>query len=1024
MRLNRRAQLAQLGLGLGLASLAVAAGAQAVQRLPYIVQLNEAPAAAYEGGIAGLAATRPAPGQRINVQAPAVQAYLRHVATKVDAVAATVPAANVYQRYGVVVSGFAAMLTPAELDQLTRTPGVRAITADEARKPDTSYTTSGFLGLAAPGGAWSQTDAAGQALKGEGVIIAMVDGGIWPENVSVSDKVGADGKPVPSYAEGTVVYDALPVGRYKGSCQAGEAFNATMCNNKLVGAQNFNATAKAIRPALQFVNEYDSPRDAGGHGTHTLTTAGGNANSDVFDGGTQFTLSGVAPRARLAVYKVCNQIRGADGVVNGSCFSGDSVAAIEKAVADGVNVINYSISGSQTSVNDIVEQAMKGATKAGVFVSMSAGNSGGNTVAHISPWVATVGNSTHDRNTEATVSLGGGATVRGASMQSVGLPATALIWSRDAGSGAVAAEPGSNLAMCLGATDGVPALLDPDKVRGKILVCDRGSNVLVNKVDNARIAGAVGVIILNRPAEGAVIASSNTTLMVAASLPLVHASIEHFAAVTAEARRAGGTAAFGPGLQVAGLVAPVMATSSSRGPNRGDTSIMKPDITAPGTDIIAGYVPDGLTVAERAELIAGTATGRQGANMISGTSMSAPHVAGAAALLRQARPTWSPSAIKSALMTSASQNVKLSSGVADTNRWGYGAGHLNPNAALATTVVYDITPAQYDAYNTGALPGANLNLPSLTAANIQAPVTLTRRLTNLGSAAVTLNAVMTPLAGIDTVVTPTTLTIQPGATAAYTVRFTRTTAPTGTYRFGSLTWSGSGQTLVSPVAARWLAMVVYNTLDETRATGSRLFTVGTGFSGTMLTNATGLVPATRLAGNVAKGKSVCAPFVIPAGAVAARVQMFNSETEGGAAADLDLEIRNAAGTVLAISESNTSNELISLTSPAAASYQACVVGFRPVGATANFVLNTWVVGPAVGAQTLKAAGPKTAYLGGMASVVASWSVAPGARYLGRIVYVQASTGVVQAGTTLFVDTTANAAALQAAAPVERIKHER
>ncbi len=1019
-------RIKQIALGAALLATALTVGAQSAQRKPYIVQIAAAPAAAYEGGISGLTATRPAAGQRINVQAPAVQAYLRHVSTKVDSVVAAVPAARVYHRYGVAFSGFAAMLTPAELDKLTKTPGVRAIEADQAMPQTTSYTTSNFLGLGAAGGAWSRTDSAGRAVKGEGVIIAMVDGGIWPENVSVSDKVDADGKPVPYFAAGTVVYDPLPAGRYKGICQAGEAFTAAMCNNKLVGAQNFNATMKIVAPDL--VNEYDSVRDAGGHGTHTLTTAGGNANSDVSVAGSQFTLSGVAPRARLAAYKVCNQIRAADGTVNGSCYSGDSMAAIDKAVADGVDVINFSIGGDGVSVNGLVAQAMKGATKAGVFVSASAGNSGpGNTVAHVSPWVATVGNSTHDRFTEATVTLlgapGNGYAATGPSFQTSGLPAAPLILSTAAGRPGV--DPNSvQLKQCFGPADGAASLLDPAKVAGKILVCYRGGNAFVNKASNAKAAGAVGYIAQNVAI--ATPASATSLFLVSAVIPMVHLQTTHEVQVFAHAA-AGGMASFSAGVQVAGVVAPVMAGTSSRGPNRGDSNILKPDITGPGTDIIAGYVPENLTQDERAALIAGTAFGRQGANMISGTSMSAPHVAGAAALLKQLNPTWSPSAIKSALMTSAAQSVKLANGAADTNRWGFGAGHLNPNSALSTSVIYDITPAQYDAYNAGILPSLSLNLASITASNVLGSTTVTRRITNAGAASVTLNATAA-LTGFNVTVSPSTLTLAAGASANYSVTIARTNAPFNTYRFGNLTWAGSGQTVVSPLTARSTSLVAYTAIDDTRSAGSRIFTVGTGFTGPMVTTPTGMVPATRTNGNVAENAEVCTPLVVAAGGLALRAQLFNSETQEGAATDLDLDVYSVAGngtrTLVGSSGNGDSNELVSVTSPAAGNYQACVFGYGTVGASANFVLSTWVVGPAVGPQTLKAAGPSNATLGGTASVVAAWSVAPGARYLGRIVYSQTVGGAALGGTTLFVDATSGAAAQQAAAPVFRNKEVR
>ena len=704
----------RIALGLGLVALAATAGAQAGQRKPYVIELADAPVAAYNGSITGLKATRPAAGTRLNVDASAVQAYTAFLQTKQAQAAALVPNAQITYRYKNVVNGFAAWLTDDEFAKLAASPGVRAITVDSARKVDTNYTPK-FLGINGPGGAWSQVDAGGKAIKGENVILGHVDGGVWPEDPSVSDKVDAKGKPISSHLSGTVVYAPLPAGRYRGTCQTGEGFNPSMCNNKLIGAQYFNTTFKLAQSlGIVVINplEYlDSPRDQNGHGTHTLTTAGGNENVDVVVSGTPISnISGIAPRARLAAYKACWNNAANTG---GSCFQSDTVAAIDKAVADGVDVINFSISGSQTSVRDVVETAFANAALSGVFVSASAGNSGpANTVAHSSPWIITVGNSTHDRYTEATVTLGTGGTAQGASFQTQGVSAKPLIWSRDAGFGA-AAEQGSNQALCLGAADGVAALLDPAKVAGKIIVCDRGGNVLVNKVANAQAAGAVGVIIQNTPV------SANTTPLITGVLPTVHLPVSAFAAVTAEARKAGGTAAFGGSFQVTGVVAPVMASSSSRGPNMADPDVLKPDITAPGTDIIAAFANQSITPAQREQIIAGTLIPEPAADMISGTSMSSPHVAGTAALLIQANPTWSPFAIKSALMTSALQSVKLANGTPDLNRWGFGAGHLNPNGALATKVVYDSDYYEYINYYNGAISGRALNLPSLTYANVR-----------------------------------------------------------------------------------------------------------------------------------------------------------------------------------------------------------------------------------------------------------------------------------------------------------------
>lgn len=987
----------RIALGLGLAALVAAAGAQAAPRKPYVIELADAPVAAYTGNIAGLAATRPAIGTQLRVDSSAVQAYTAYLQTKQSQAAALVPNAQITYRYKNVLNGFAAWLTDAEFAKLAASPGVRAITVDSARKVDTNYTPR-FLGISNPGGAWSQMDAGGAHIKGENVILGHVDGGVWPEDPSVSDKVDALGKPVSSHLPGTVVYNPLPPGRYTGTCQTGEGFTPSMCNNKLVGAQYFNETFKLAQSlGIVVINplEYlDSPRDQSGHGTHTLTTAGGNENVDVVVSGSPISkISGIAPRARLAAYKVCWNNAANTG---GSCFSSDSVAAIDQAVADGVDVINFSISGSQTSVRDAVETAFANAALAGVFVSASAGNSGpGNTVAHNSPWIITVGNSTHDRYTEATVTLGTGATAQGASFQTQGVSSKTLIWSRDAGFGADPAAQGSNQALCFGAADGQPALLDPAKVAGKIIVCDRGGNVLVNKVANAQAAGAVGVIIQNTPV------SANTTPLITGVLPTVHLPVSAFAAVTTEAH-AGGTASFSPSFLVAGVPAPVMASTSSRGPNKADPDVLKPDITAPGTDIIAAYANQSITPAQRAQIIAGTLVPEPAADMISGTSMSSPHVAGAAALLIQANPSWSPFAIKSALMTSAMQTVKLADGTLDPNRWGFGAGHLNPNGALDTKLVYDSDYFEYFNYYNGAIAGRVLNLPSLTHANVVGVGSLTRKLTNRGAATATYTVSAT-LPGFNVTVAPASLTLAPGQTKPYTATLIRNGSPIGAYAFGALTWSDGVVSVRSPLTAKAESLVALSSVTDTRNIGTKAFTVGTGYDGGFTSTATGLVPAQRNAGSVATGAEACYAFAVPAAAKMLRVQLFNSETTGGAASDLDVTLYRGATTV-ASSAGATSDELISINSPTAANnYEACVEGYAPVNGLADFTLNVWVVGPTVTPSTLRAAGPSKVYTGGTATVAISWNVAAGARYLGVVEYANPTVAGVIGRTTVFID---------------------
>lgn len=1018
-----------LVIGAALAGLALSASAQ-LARKPYIVQLADAPVAAYAGGVAGYAATKPAPGARLNASAAAVQAYTAYLDGRQSAVAASIGSAPVTYRYKNILNGFAAWLTDAELAKLTTSTGVRAIFADQAMPVDTSYTPT-YLGInAAPNGVWTRQDASGRAIKGEGVIVAHLDTGVWPENASFSDRVDGAGKPIASHLPGTVVYGAPPAA-WAGACQAGQGFTAANCNNKLIGARYFNATWKqavALNIVRTWSGEYlDSPRDADGHGSHTLSTSGGNEGVAANVVGSTFTISGIAPRARVAAYKVCytattaltNDIPNPNGA---SCFQSDSAAAADQAVLDGVDVINFSIGGNRAAFNGVVDVAFANASFAGVFVATSAGNSNvfpGNasTVAHVAPWTMTVGNSTHDRFTVATATLGNGTTATGPSFQTGGLPSKPLILATDAGVAPYASLSDADkiaLARCYTAADrasiaplaSAAAALDPAKVAGKIVVCYRGGNVLVNKTQEVADGGGAGAIILNIPAgilpPPANGASANTTFNIAHAVPTVHLPAADAAAVIGYATGGAGTASFGPGTQVAGVIAPVMADTSSRGPNQADPNLLKPDITAPGTDIIAAYTNTSITPQQRLDIIAGTLIPGPGADMISGTSMAAPHVAGAAALLRQANPSWSPYAIKSALMTSAQQTVKLANGVADPSPWGYGAGHLNPNGALDTRVVYDQSITDHIDYYFGAINGRQLNTASLTYANVVGVGSLQRTLTNKGSTAVTYSATAS-LPGFLVTVAPAALTIPPGGSASYTVTMRRTTAAMEQWSFGHVTWAGSGLPAVrSPLSAKPSMFVGLSSVTDTRNVGTKVFTVAFGYTGSLITLPIGLVPATTFDGRVVTNQRQCFAFAVPAGARQLRAQLFNTDTEGGSASDLDLTVFRGTATV-GTSGNVASNELVTLVNPtAAADYSACVDGYDPVNGSAGYRLSVWVVGP-TSPGTLSAFGPKRVVTGGVASIGVSWNVAAGARYLGVVDYRDTAGATPIGSTTVFID---------------------
>ncbi|MES2116863.1 MAG: NF038120 family PEP-CTERM protein, partial [Pseudomonadota bacterium] len=840
VRLSRLSPLSRLSrlsrLALLLAGMALDAHADE-QRRPYLVQLHGQPVASYTGTMAGLPATRPAPGQRLDLHGAAVQRYTGYLLRHQDAVRSLVAGAPLLHRYQVVLNGFAALLTDDEVRRLQADANVARITADVPHRPLTNYTPT-FLGLDQPDGLWHQLGGPGHA--GEDVVIGMIDTGVWPENPAYADRVDADGHP--SFAPGASLVYGPPTG-WHGSCQVGEGFTVANCNNKLIGARYFDAGFQASGKTLHW-SEFRSPRDSlgnpagqGGHGSHTSSTAGGNHGVPANVAGIPMgQVSGMAPRARLAMYKVCWTYNDpGDDAGQNSCWTSDSVAAIEQAVLDGVQVINYSISGSNT-IADPVEQAFLHAANAGVFVAASAGNAGpGDTVTHLSPWLTTVGASTHNRVMQATVTLGNGAHYEGASLNTTALPAgTPIVRAEDAG--LAGADPTAvKLCFSAGTNGGHPAL-DLAKAAGKIVVCTRGTSARVDKSLAVLQAGGVGMVMVDNGA--GLVAEVH-------AVPTIHVTAADGAQIQAYAQTPGASAAFGTfRIAIGTTPAPVMANFSSRGPNLFDPNVLKPDLTAPGVDILAGVTP-ALTMAQRADIVNGTLVPPPAWAFYQGTSMSSPHVAGVAALLRQRHPGWSPAAVKSALMTSATPTFPDSiTGMAQgTLPWGQGAGHLNPNGAVDPGLVYDLGPADYQKYLCGtglstdcaggAVASYNLNLASITVNNVLGTTVVSRAVTNVGAAMATYTASV-EVPGYTAVVTPASLTLAPGQTLPFTVALTRAGAPDNVWQYGKLRWSDGSHVVTSPVTVRSGRPVDAPAFTHsTLATASRAIGITTGFSGRM-----------------------------------------------------------------------------------------------------------------------------------------------------------------------------------------------
>ncbi|HEX5683792.1 MAG TPA: S8 family serine peptidase, partial [Ideonella sp.] len=897
-------------------------------------------------------------------------------------------------------NGFAARMSAAEAARALADPAVLSVEKTREVVADTA-TTPDFLGLtkpAAEGGLWAK------GITGENVIIGVLDSGVWPESKSFSDRD----------ASGKLTYGPNPGIWHGRKCHPGEGWTASMCNQKLIGAQFFCASrgCDGVLP-----HEFMSPRDYNGHGTHTASTAGGNENVATTGASALFgSVSGIAPRARIAAYKVCWD-NGAGGC---GANSGDSVAAIDQAVADGVDVINFSISGSQTSIVDPVEVAFLNAATAGVFVAASAGNSGpGNAVAHNSPWLTTVGASTHDRFFKADATFGDGSVYNGAS-QSKGLAATSTILSTDA------VAPGKTLEdarLCF------VGGLDPVKVAGKVVVCDRGTSARTDKSLAVLQAGGVGMVLTNTPA-GLPGGGSDTLNDDAHWIPTVHLPIANRDAVRAYAGLPGATAAMGVAAQAPGVVAPVMAAFSSRGPNLATPTVMKPDITAPGVAILAAYAATQPDQAYHDGIIDGSVVPDPVAEYLQGTSMSSPHIAGMAALLKQKHPNyWGPASIKSALMTSAGP-VKLADGIPDNAFAGYGAGHANPNGSIDPGLLYQIDPTDYWRYlcgqgliaadsptcqSLGSIDATDLNLASFSA-DVPGSVTFRRTVRNLTGGPATFNASIN-VAGFSASVNPPSLVLEKGQKGRFTVTLTGNGAVQGAWNQGTLVWSDGTHHVRSPIMARLTNFAGPTQLTSTLAADTLKTRYQFGFTGDLSSQSGGLMPAIRSDGVVAKspnsnGDAACRAneagttkfnFNVAAGTLAARFALYDADTSGHGSDDLDLFIYDQGGTLVASSAGATAEEMATLRMPGGGSYTACVHGFAPAdGVSTSFTLSSWLVWPSAGPVPLHVRGlPTSVAVGDTVKAKFGWHGATaGVRYLGALRLVQGADA--NTGTTLGV----------------------
>ncbi|KAK7842207.1 subtilisin-like protease sbt4.15 [Quercus suber] len=422
-----------------------------------------------------------------------------------------------------------------------------------------------------------------------------------------------------------------PPSKWKGTCQV--KGNFTGCNNKVIGARFYRLGSTIPNPSL-------SPLDENGHGSHTSSTiAGASIAGASLYGLAKGTARGGVPSARIAMYKVCWE----DG-----CSDLNILAALDDAISDGVDLISISIGGRSSNYfeNSIAVGAFH-AMKKGILTACSAGNDGPSfyTVENTAPWILTVGASGMDRQFRTPVEVGNRIKTSGFSINTF--------------------SPNKRMLCREGS-------LDANKVKGKIVLC-KGDLTQ----DYVKDIGGLGVILSLQQQRD----SSFAFVIPVASIDTnVSNQIEKYVNSTRAPR-----AVIYKSITVRNAATPFVASFSSRGPNTLSSTILKPDIVAPGIDILAAY-------SKLASVTGDPEDNRFGVyNIISGTSMSCPHVVAAAAYVKSFHPNWSPTAIKSALMTTASE-LKIKNVQAEL---AYGAGQIDPVRALDPGLVYDMSKFDY-----------------------------------------------------------------------------------------------------------------------------------------------------------------------------------------------------------------------------------------------------------------------------------------------------------------------------------------
>ncbi len=635
-------------------------------------------------------------------------------------------------RYDVVLNGFALQLSPAEAARIRALPGVRAVIPDRLEQP---LTDAGPWFIRADE-IWTGNTPGTTSTKGEGIVVGILDTGINFDH--------------PSFADDADLTYTYPNTDPKGVCAVSGGPYESACNNKLIGAYSFNDDLEAV-----------SPEDTNGHGSHTASIVAGNFL------GIPFAISGVAPRAQIIAYDICYEA---------GCPISAAVAAVQQAILDGVDVINYSISGGKLPYSDPVEQAFLEAFDAGIFVAASAGNltdeaGTDGQVNHVSPWVMTVAASSHHRGDGYWVDVVSplGWIPEELNHGLMALPGDGLTFSGTDYETEVRSHP-ENSSGCQSFENDYFGDLGPT-----IALLEASSEcTFFTQVFHAQEAGASGVLIYN-PAGQAYRMSGLETLNIPAAMldGIDGGALRDF---ILEINQQGMMVK----ISISWLLTvyhnyygDIKADFSLRGPSYNDFEALKPDITAPGLEVLAA-VGDGTIAPDEASEF----------GLMSGTSMSSPHVAGAAALLKALHPGWSPAAIKSALMMTAKYDGLLKEDRATpADVFDHGAGRVDLSAAARTGLILEESTASFEAADpaNGGDP-KTLNLPALQNNFCVASCSWTRTFTNVSDVPVSMSITLPSWMSAS----PSSFTVNAGQTQTVTFTADVSSLPLNEWTFGTV----------------------------------------------------------------------------------------------------------------------------------------------------------------------------------------------------------------------------------------------